>query len=142
MRKLLLIAAALLAASGCSAGRHKTAAEAAVAQFHQMVNAEQYREIYQASASELKSVTSEEQLTGLLQSIHDRLGNSGAATQRGWNVTVSNGVSMVNLNYETQFANGTATENFVYRVDNGAPSLAGYHVNSPDAPAAAPTGDK
>lgn len=140
MRRLILIAAALLSAAGCSMGQDKAAAEAAVAEFHRMADAGQFREIYAASASELKGVTSEEQLTGLLQSIRERLGQTRQSDQQGWHVNINNGVSMVNLTYNTQFANGRATENFNYRIDNGRAALVGYNINQTDAPAAPPAG--
>ncbi len=133
MRKLMLICAALLAASGCSAGRDKVAAEAAVTQFHRMVDAAQYHEIYQASAGELKNVSTEQDLTRVLQQVHDQMGPVGDSQQQGWHVNYTNGVTMVNLTYNTQFANGRATETFFYRVDNGAPALAGYNINSNDS---------
>ena len=35
------------------------------------------------------------------------------------------------LTYQSQFAKGAASEQFVWRMENGGAALLGYHVNSP-----------
>jgi hypothetical protein len=142
MRKIVPIIAAALGASGCSAGADRAAAEAGVAQFHRMVEAQRYHEIYTGAADEFRRTASEEEGTRFLQMIHDRLGAVRSTSANGWRVNFTPGGNMVNLSYSTQFASGQGTEDFVFRIAGANAQLVGYHVNSPaliarDAPAAA-----
>lgn len=130
MRKILLIAALGLATAGCGAGGAKAGAEAAVTQFHQMLDAGRYHDIYAATAPEFRNVTNEEQLSGLLQTIHDRLGAVGQAREQGWHYNYNNGVTQVDLTYNTTFASGTGTETFIYRINNNVPALLSYDIHS------------
>lgn len=130
MKKLVLGIAALAATGGCTAGQDTALAEAAVAQFHQMLDAQRYHEIYQGTAGEFRNATSEDQLTGVLQTVHDRLGAVRQATRSGWHVNYSNGITRVELNYNTSFASAPGTERFVYTIANGAAALVSYNVNS------------
>lgn len=134
MRKAMIAAAALIAVAGCAG---KRSAEQAVEQFHQMVDAGRYQEIYRNSDPELKRITSEEQMTAVLSQIHERLGAVRSSQQSSFNINANNGVSRVQLTYNTEFAAGRATENFNYRVEGGQARLAGYHINSAN-PAGAP----
>jgi len=127
MRRLIMAAAALVAVAGCAS---KRSAEEAVAQFHQMVDAGRYQEIYRNSDPELKRITSEEQMTALLSQVHDRLGAVRSSRQSSFNLNANNGISRVELTYNTEFVSGTAAENFNYRVEGGQARLAGYHINS------------
>lgn len=130
MRKILLIAALSLTTVGCGAGGAKAGAEAAVTQFHQLLDAARYHDIYAGTAPEFRNVTTEDQLTQLMQTIHDRLGAVGQANEQGWHYNYNNGVTRVDLTYNTSFASGTGTETFVYRIDNGRPSLLSYDIHS------------
>ena len=55
---------------------------------------------------------------------------SKSSSQKGWNVNVGTAGKFITLNYSTAFAEGEASEQFVYRVADGQALLAGYHVNS------------
>jgi hypothetical protein len=136
MRKILLIAALSLTTAGCGAGGAKSAAEGAVTQFHQMLDAGRYHDIYAGTSPEFKNATSEAQLNALLQNIHDQLGTVGQAQEQSWHYNYNNGVTQVDLSYNTRFASGTATESFVYRIDNGRPALVNYSIHSNAAGAA------
>jgi hypothetical protein len=131
MRKLI-VAAALLAAAGCSAGPDKAAAEGGVAQFHRMLDAGRYRDIYAGAGEEFRQSGSEQAATRFLAMVHDRLGAVRRADQRGWRVNFTTGGNLVNLSYSTEFASGRGTEDFVFRVRGASPSLVGYHINSMD----------
>jgi hypothetical protein len=130
MKKMIFAVAAASAMTGCNAGRDTAVAEAEVARFHQMLDAGQYHEIYQATGSEFRNATSEEQLTGILAMVHDRLGRVQQATREGWHFNTTNGTTRVQLNYNTRFATAPGTEQFVYTINNGAASLVSYDVHS------------
>lgn len=133
MRTNLILGAvgALALLGGCSASADTSAAEAGVAEFRQMLGAGRYAEIYRASANEMRSTTSEAQFTGMLSAVHARLGEFRSANRTGWNWNTNNGVTMVTLNYDAQYAAGEATERFIYRVQGGRAALAGLNINSP-----------
>jgi hypothetical protein len=146
MRFLLLAVAALIGLSGCSISQDKAAAEAGVARFRQQLDAGRYQEIYRTGGPEFRGTGSEEAGTRFLQTVHDRLGAVRNAQQTGWRVNFNSGGSVAVLNYETEFARGRGTEEFVFRLAEGQPTLIGYHVNSDalrsgSSPAAAAPGD-
>lgn len=142
IRNMILAAAGGLALAGCSAGAEKTAAEAAVTQFHQLLDQGRYSDIYAATAPDFRQATSEAQFTDLLQRVH-ALGNVRAANQSGWEVNYTGSGHMVTLHYTTQYAAAQAREDFIYRVAGGAAALVNYSVSSDGAGAgqaqAAPT---
>jgi hypothetical protein len=131
MRKMVPLMAAVLAASGCSAGDDRAAAEAGVAQFRQMMEAGRYHDIYVNAADEFRRSASEEDGTRFLRTIHDRLGAVRSASSTGWRVNLTSGGSTVNLTYDTQFALAAGNEDFVFLIGGANARLAGYHVRSP-----------
>lgn len=131
MRNMALIAAAGLALGGCSAGADRAKAEAGVALFHRMIEAGRYHDIYVGAADEFRRSASEEEGIRFLQMVHDRLGAVRSTSSTGWRVNFTPGGSMVSLDYNTQFASGPGTENFVFRTGGANAQLVGYHVNSP-----------
>lgn len=137
MRKTILAPATALALAGCSAGAEKTAAEAAVTQFHQMLDGARYGDIYAATSPDFRQATSEAQFTDLLQRVH-ALGAVRGASETGWQVNYNTSGHMVTLHYTTQFASGQAREDFIYRVNGSTANLVNYTVNSDAAPIAPP----
>ena len=130
MKKIMPIMAAALAVAGCSATRDKAAAEAGVVQFHQMLDAGRFHDIYAGAAPEFRRTGSEQEELGVLQMIHERLGAFRSSQQSGWRVNYGTGGNVVNLTYASQFASGAGTEDFVFRIEGNAPHLVGYHVHS------------
>jgi HAMP domain-containing protein len=136
----------LVGLSGCGAMmRGKEQAERAVAEFRRQVDQGRFQDIYNASGPELKQTATEGEFTRMLGMVRDRLGAVRSTEEQGWNVNVANGGTVVNLTYQTQFAAGPATEQFIYRIEGERAVLIGYHVNSnaligpaqaPEAPAA------
>ena len=138
MKKIMPIMAAALAVTGCSATRDKAAAEAGVVQFHQMLDAGRFHDIYAGAAPEFRRTGSEQEELGVLQMIHDRLGAFRSSQQSSWRVNYGTGGSIVNLTYNAQFASAPGHEDFVFRINGNAPQLVGYHVNSPALTASGP----
>jgi len=141
MTRKLFGMAALAALGACSMSQDTATAEAAVARFHQMLDAGQFHEIYAATDSAFRSATPEAELTQVLQVVHDRLGAVREANRQGWHVNYSNGVTSVELNYNTTFVTAPGTEHFVYRINNGAATLVRYDVNSDALRTAGATAD-
>ena len=130
MRRLFPIALAICV-GGCSAGQDSAASQAAVVRFHQLLDSGQFDAIYDSTGPELKGITPKPQFVQLLDSIHRKLGAVKQSKQVGWNVNYNTSGGTVSLTYETQFASGSGTEQFVYR-SGKPPLLIGYHIESSD----------
>jgi hypothetical protein len=124
--------AAMMAASGCSMTDDTKAAREAVATFRQQFAASQYAAIYQASSSDLKATVTEAQFAEQVGKFHDGLGNFKAATETGWNANTS---GIITLNFDSTFDNAKAKEDFVYKMTDGKPLLAGYNIKTEDGAA-------
>jgi hypothetical protein len=81
--------------------------------------------------AELRQVTTEEQFERFMTALDRKLGTWQSAAEPAWNVSRGTGGHLVRLTYQSQFANGSASEQFVWRIESGAATLIGYHVNSP-----------
>jgi hypothetical protein len=124
---VLAIAAAFAA---CSAAASTQQAEAAVQQFHELLDSGNSHAIYDSAGDDLKRVSPEQQFVPLLDAVHRKLGQTRTATRSGWNVNYSTSGNFITLNYHTVYAEGDASEQFVYRMMGEKPVLVGYHVNS------------
>ncbi|QAY75768.1 DUF4019 domain-containing protein [Sphingosinicella sp. BN140058] len=130
MVRAFLVMVASVAVAGCSTGERVAAAQSQVARFHSLLNAERYGEIYDQSSSELKAAGSKEKFVTFLTAVHRKLGAAGEASQQGFNVNFTPGVSHVALSYKTRFARGEAAETFVFSSNGGATKLVSYNINS------------
>jgi len=130
MRRLfpIVLSAAL---AGCSVGKDTEASQQGVASFHQQLDAGRFDAIYDGSGAELKAVTPRPQFVALLDNIHRKLGAVKDARQVGLNVNYGTSGGAVTLTYQTQFASGSGTEQFVFRTGK-PPLLIGYHIESND----------
>jgi hypothetical protein len=130
MRSTILAATAALCLAGCSFGADKATAEAAVTQFHQMLDAGRFHDIYVGASDDFRASGSEAGMARFLGTIHDRLGSVQDATEHGWRVNYTNGRTVVTLNYVTHFTRGDMGEDFTFHIAAGSASLVGYHVRS------------
>lgn len=128
MKRMLLVA--LLCLGGCSFGADTKAAEDGVVAFHRAMDSGQYAAIYDGSAADLKSTVSRDDFIKLLGGIHAKLGAFQSGKTTGWNDNVNTGGHYMSLTREAHFERGPGTEEFVFRIENSRPVLAGYHVNS------------
>ena len=131
MRLLLILSCSmLLALLGCSASQDMDKAEAAVVRIHQQLDAGQSQAIYQAAAEEFKKSSSESDLIGFLDGVHGKLGKYKSGQRVNWKVNYGASGEIVVLDYRSDFENGEASEDFMFRIDGDTPVLLGYHVNS------------
>ena len=119
--------------SSCSIGKGKELGEGGVAQFHARFNADQYKEIYAQADEAFRKAAVETDAVDLFAAIHKKYGAVKQATQNGWNVSSTPQGTMVSLEYNTEFTEGTATEKFVFRVNDDKATLFNYNV-APVAP--------
>jgi uncharacterized protein DUF3887 len=130
MRKALLGFFVLFVLSACSPGKDVPIAEAGVVDFHQKLNNGDFDTITNEASAEFKAATKQDDFIKLLSVIHRKLGNFQSSKSTGWNDTVATGGTTVTLNYSATYENGTADENFVFRITDGKAVLLGYHINS------------
>jgi hypothetical protein len=129
----LAMVVALAGGAGCAGFAAKGAAETGVANFHEMLDAERYSEIYDATDELFKNATAGPRFVELLQGVHRKLGAVRSTTLKGYvsrDQTGTNAGSYLSMNYETEFAEGPATEAFNWKVVNGKVYLAGYNIQS------------
>ncbi len=127
---LMVLALVAPALGGCSMGEDLTSAGKQVDAFHRQLDAQQFDQIYAAGSDDLKRSTTQDHFTRFLAAIHRKLGPVRKAQQTGFNDTINTSGHIVALGYHTTFASGDGTENFTFRMVDGTPRLAGYHINS------------
>ena len=129
-RSLLGLVALASILCACSMSADTAIAEQAVPRFHEQLDAARFDSIYDASGDELKKASTEKDFVALLEAVHRKLGNTKSSEKTGWNVNYQTSGSFVTLGYKTSFDGGDAQEQFVYRLQDKAALLVGYHINS------------
>ena len=129
-RRLVALIAAVCALCACSMSADSELAEQAVPAFHSQLDAGHFEEIYAQSAEELRQATSQQDFVAFLGAVHRKLGNTKASEKTGWRVNYQTSGRFVTLAYRTSFDAGAAQEEFVYRLQDKAVLLVGYHINS------------
>jgi hypothetical protein len=119
---------AALALGGCSMGQDLSSGGTAVEDFHRKLDGGQSAAIEAGADSEIKAMAGG--FAAILDQIHRRLGNVKSSTRTGFNDRVDNGDHRLELTYDTKFERGEGAEEFVFRMIDGKPLLAGYHVKS------------
>ncbi len=136
LRRISLTVAMVLAVAcgaACAGLAARGEAETSVASFHGMLDAERYAEIYEGTDELFKAATPAAQFTEVLQAVHRKLGAVRSAAQKTFysrEQAGTNAGSYISLTYDTQFAEGPATESFNWRVVDGKVHLAGYNIQS------------
>jgi hypothetical protein len=128
--KGVLVFAISLVLAGCSMSKDAELAEAQVPSFHEQLNLSKFNEIYSSSSQDLKKATSQQDFVDLLEAVNRKLGKVKTSSKGAWNTNYGTSGTYVTVTYKSVFDNGPADEQFVYRLDHGAATLAGYHINS------------
>jgi hypothetical protein len=123
---VLLTVLALLCA--CSTSADLRQAEEAIERFHQQLDAGQSADIYEAASNDLKKVARHDDFVTFLDAVHRKFGDTKSSSRKGWNVNYTTSGEFITLNYETIFAEGKASEQFLFRVSATDAALAGYHM--------------
>lgn len=129
---VVLLAGWVLASCG-STSKNVQLAKESVGVFHAQLDTEQYNSIYVATDEKFHSATTEADFVKLLQAIHNKLGtvqeanlrNTGVAWYAGQGATVT-------LVYDTKFADGKGSEQFVWHIKDNQATLYSYRINSND----------
>lgn len=102
-------------------------ADAAVRQFHQQLNAEDYERIYREADERFRGQNHLDSIR-FLEAVHNQLGLAGTATQINVRVDTNTRGTFLTAQYSTAFAAGTATEMFTWIKSSGTLKLYGYHI--------------
>jgi hypothetical protein len=102
IRHLFSILAIALTA-GCSSGADISAANSAIAHFRELMEMQQFRQIYEETGDENKKATTEQQWTRFLTAIRDKLGNVKNAQSTGWNVNYRTTGTVIVISCKTEF---------------------------------------
>ena len=124
----VVVLAIPVVASSCS--RAREAAEAASQEFRARMTSGAYREIVQFAAPEFRNATTEQDFAKAMEGVKQRLGPWQSSEAPTWKVFAGVSGQTVTLVYSSHFERGMAIEEFVWRVQQGRPALAGYHVKS------------
>ncbi len=103
---------------------------AAVAKFHQQLDAEQYDQIYAEADPALRQASTHRDFIALMSAVHRKLGKIQDATGESFNVNWGTSGTQVRMSYKTKFAGGDAEETFVWHVVADRPLLLNYNINS------------
>lgn len=121
--------ALLLITISCTKAR--STAEAGTQEFRRRSHAGEHVSIYRHAAPELQKAISENEWVTLMETIRGKLGVWESSGPPTWNVLSGTGGRRVLLRYQSKFANGPASEEFVWRVEGGTALLVGYHISAP-----------
>ncbi len=130
---LLALAAGIALAAGCSsmkAGRE--AADKAIAEFHERLDAGSFAEIYDAASPEFQKAGTRKGCVQYLEAVHRKLGKVRSSTNQGWQVRATTSGTFVAVTQDTTFETGRGIESFRFAVRDGSAVLVGYDINSTD----------
>jgi hypothetical protein len=122
MKKVLGL---LLLAAACHTDPDISIVDSAVELFHQRLASGDDDAIYRDAGVEYQRSIDVETNSKFLAGIRRARGMPGLATRTGYSVTGA----VVNAAYKVGFANGDATETFVWRVTGGKAVLLGFTIN-------------
>jgi len=126
-----LLGALLLWEFGSALYAARAVSNAAVLEFHQRMNQDQYDEIYGAADEGFTHAITQADWAKLLGGVHVKLGDAGATSLRNVNVNASAGKSFITTIYHTAYPRDpAAVETFTWIKKDGAVKLYGYHVQS------------
>jgi len=128
-RTVLVLLIACAVSMGCSPSKAKVAAENAVVKFHAQLDNEQYHDIYSHASPEFQKSGSEADLTEFLAAVHRKLGKLQRSDEQGVYINYNTSGSTIRLGYRSEFANGSATEQFVWQAGDPS-SLISYRIDS------------
>lgn len=126
----LLLASTLM--SGCASSREDfELAERAVGLFHSQFDSEQYSVIYQSADVNLRQRINESDFANLLEDVHRNLGSFQSSVSRFRGISLHSGQrATVRLDYQSAFAQGSGTEQFVWQIRDNQAILYSYKANS------------
>jgi len=134
---LLLVMLLASFTNGCSPASDIALAQQQVPRFHAMFNQGRTLDLYLQGSEDLRALTSQEQFVGLLDAIRQGYGavksTEQATSEMNYRSDGDFSGAFVTLLHNTTFADGAAIETFVFRIEDDAALLAGYHFTAKPA---------
>jgi|SRR5258707_8261338 hypothetical protein len=127
---LAVVAGILLWSCGKGTYHNYRLANAAVDQLHQRLNQADYETIYGEATEEFRRAGSRTDEIKFLEMVHQKMGNSGKMSFKGFHVNWQNGRVTVNQVFDTQFTLGQAQEGFIWVIEQDQPRLQSYRIDS------------
>ncbi|HEY0116316.1 MAG TPA: hypothetical protein VGB54_11385 [Allosphingosinicella sp.] len=129
MWKSICAAILFVGLAGCSAGADLSAAEEEVERFHDLYRDGRFADIYRGVSRELADTISEADWLAMMSQTSGAMGEFRDSERTRWKVNYGDAGSLIELNYDSRFANGRASERFKY-VDkgDGPPELIAYSI--------------
>jgi len=125
-------AACLLVAWHCGSalvrGKHLDAA--AVLQFHQRLNAEQYEVIWNDADQRFKDSGPHDQMQKFFQAVHTKLGDAGSVNLGSIRLNATTNGTFIITQHNTTFTHASGTETFTWLLQNSSLKLVGYNIQS------------
>jgi hypothetical protein len=131
IRRLCAFLAVALVA-GCSSSADVATARMGIARFRELMEAQQFHQIYEEASDELKKKTQEQQFVRVLTAFRGKLGGVRVTEDNAMRVTFRPSGTLVELAFKTEFERGSGIETFAYNVVQGSAWLVGYRVDSAD----------
>jgi hypothetical protein len=106
----------------------KEAAESAVTEFHNRLNAQQCSEIYEQADNRFKQQHEKDAALKACRTIHERLGKVKSSNLLGFNIESTPTETLATLTYNTEFNHVTISEEFVLVIEGDKARIVGYNL--------------
>jgi hypothetical protein len=132
---LLAVVCGLLVWGMMSCGRAvlhgRKQAIAAVNRFHELLDAENYPQLYQEFDPAYREAITPEKHKAILSKLHNKFGSSKSTENTFVNVNANTSGTFVNATFRTVYANGVVTETFTWRKRGEQLRLVNFNIESP-----------
>ena len=115
----------------CSLSKEKRTGENGVILFHEQFNSGNYHEIYQQADEAFRRASTEDSFVEYLVAVKRKMGSVKNTTQGVWRVDGFITGTFASLQYQTEFSEGHAVEDFVFVIKDDTATLYRYNINSP-----------
>jgi hypothetical protein len=127
---LVVVVGIVLWSLGKGAYHNYRLASAAVEQLHQRLDQGDYETIYGEATEEFRRAGSRADEIKFLEMVHQKMGNSGKTSFKGFDVNWQNGQVTVNQVVDSQFTLGQAQEGFIWVIEQNQARLKTYRIDS------------
>ena len=104
--------------------------DAAVQQFHQRLNRQEYEQILAAADPAFVSGQRQEEVARFLQAVRSKLGEVKSESRAYLWVNATPNGTLITGQYQTEFASGPASETFTWKRQGETLMLVGYNIRS------------
>lgn len=125
-----LAASGLALLAACNPMEELEDADREVARFHRQLDARDFEGIWNASHDNFRAGQPQADYAAFMVAVRDKLGEVEGTEREGFNINTNNGVTTITVAMSTEFAQGPATETFIFLRDGEDLRLLNYNVDS------------